>query len=63
MCVGRYLDYKWRLNTGISYSMLEQQSYDWQLALAAFAFVASRGAVGLAGAGGNVAADGGEVSP
>lgn len=39
--VGRYLDYKWRLNAGISYSMLEQQSYAWQLALAAFALVAS----------------------
>jgi signal peptidase II len=36
-----FLDLIFVKNTGISYSMLDQSSYSWQLALAAFAAVAS----------------------
>jgi signal peptidase II len=39
--VNRYLDWKFKLNTGISYSLLDQQSLTWQLALAAFALAAA----------------------
>ncbi|MBX9924786.1 MAG: signal peptidase II [Hyphomicrobiaceae bacterium] len=36
-----FFDLVYTLNTGISYSLLDGKSYGWQLALAAFAFVAS----------------------
>ncbi len=36
-----FLDFVYVLNTGVSYSMLDSSSYSWQLALAAFAAVAS----------------------
>ena len=41
IAVNRYLDLVYKKNTGISYSMLDMASYRWQLALAAFAVIAS----------------------
>lgn len=39
--VSPYLDLVLKLNTGISYSLLDMDHYSWQLALAAFALAAS----------------------
>jgi signal peptidase II len=36
-----FLDFVYVLNTGVSYSMFDSDSYSWQLGLAAFAIVAS----------------------
>ncbi len=36
-----FLDWKYMLNTGVSFSMLDKASYSWQLTLAAFSILAS----------------------